>query len=204
MNNSRNAVLASLQSEDELAVTYRNAEGDVIPAPKPVWQPTKFKVEPGKDDFVLLNLRARRRLANRAASRAQRKGKRNYVRQAVQKAEAATDLAQLFNIADRLVPASPRMRHRAVGALADKVAAIVNADQARYDREITARQKDRTLPAPQPPMRHEDVEKGLRGIAKTATTYAPKAKRETPREEALSAFAHRELVGTVGRTGRAG
>jgi hypothetical protein len=175
MNNSRNAVLASLQSDAELAVTYRNAEGDVIPAPKPVWQPTKFKVEPGKDDFVLLNLRARRRLANRAATRAQRKGKRNYVRQAVQKAEAATDLAQFFNLADGLVPASPWARYRGRMAIAGKVSAIVKEDQARYDREIAARQKDRDLPAPTPPMRHEDVEKGLRGIAKTATTYAPKS-----------------------------
>jgi hypothetical protein len=121
-----------------------------------------------------LNLRQRRRAYERGQRTAQRKAGRNYVRKEIDRQNTATDLAQFFNIIDGHVPSRPIVRARMRLTVARKVAAVVEADQARYDKEITARQADRSLPAPKPPIRREDVEMQLRGVAKTATTYAPK------------------------------
>jgi hypothetical protein len=122
-----------------------------------------------------LNLRQRRRAYLRGQASQQRKARAAYVRKDIDRQNTATDLAQFFNLTDGLVPSSPHARRRAYLTLLDKVSAIVAADQVRYDKEWDARRADMTLPAPQPVVKHDDVWQRLRGIAKTATTYAPKA-----------------------------
>lgn len=160
--------------------TYWNLAGEVIPAPRPVFHPTKEKPKPGRDDFVVVDLRKLRRDRDAADRRALKKGRRNFKRRELAKEREAGDLAQFFNLAKGLVPASSwRMKFRANQAINRRIRRIVDADRARYDSELEARRKDRDLPAPQPPVRHEVVRAQLESIALSAPTRVPKVKRQT-------------------------
>lgn len=156
------------------SITYRNLEGDVLSIPKPVFQPTKAKPEPGKDDFVYTNARATRRARARARSREQRKMQAAYTKRERAKEWEANQLAQLFNLWDSLVPTDWRMRRRAHEAILARAKAVREQDQARFDKEWDARRKNRDLPPPTPVMSHEQIEQRMREIAKTAPTVGPK------------------------------
>lgn len=121
--------------------------------------------------------RAQRRALERAEASERRRMQRNYTRRQLRIEREASDLANLFDIVDRKVPASPRMRFRAKARLDARVLAVVEADRARYDREIEARQADRSLPAPQPVIGHDEVYTQLRASLKTVqfTQKTPKA-----------------------------
>lgn len=209
---------------NEATITYRQGaivdgevhEGPVIDPPVPLFRPTKAQPQPGPVDFVELMARKQRR--QRAAARHRQVGRHRaaYVRREWAKEREANQLAQLFNLRDRLVPASPVMRERANRAIQSRIVYLRNKDQARYDREWKARQKNRNLPAPKPVISHDEVMSQLRMVAKTAPTVVPKAPRydnggwlpsglTTVRNDT----GRSELVGpldsfTVGRTGRAG
>jgi hypothetical protein len=195
--------------QTEPRITYREGiirdgevvEGKEIPAPRPLWQPRKGHEKPGEDDFVVADSRARRRAAQRGQRGERRKMQRRFVRRERRKEWEQNQLAQLFNLVDNLVPCDRQMRLRADTAIYARVAAIRKQEQARYDREIKARQKNRNLPAPKPVISHDEILQRLRGLAKTAPTVVPKQRRKE-----LVADGRRSLPGplTTGRTGRAG
>lgn len=135
-----------------------------------------FLKDGGEDKDVFLPLRARAQRRNQVANskRQYKRGRRAFVRREWSKEREANQLAQLFNIVDRLVPASPRMRLRAQEAISARIVFLRDLQQAAYDKQIKARQANRDLPAPSPVQRHEDIERELRGLAKTASTRMPK------------------------------
>jgi hypothetical protein len=163
-----------MTDEYQPSITYRNLEDEVIPAPVPVFRPTKNKPEPDKDDFIYADTRRVKRAKKRARARQAKVMQRAYVRREWAKETEANQLAQLFNLADGLVPASGIMHGRARSAILDRIKHVRDEDQRRYDKEWAARKKDRDLPAPQPVIAHEIVEQRLRGIAKTARTVVPR------------------------------
>lgn len=133
-----------------------------------------------KEAFFPASTRAAKRADQRARRTQQRKHQRGYFRRELARENAARDLLNLINIADRKVLASPRMRGRAVAALAARVAYLHGEQQKAYDKALAARQADRSLPAPTPPLRHDAIEAQLRELAKTATLPTPKVRRERP------------------------
>ena len=167
-----------MTDEYQPSIIYRNLEGDVLSAPKPLFRPTKAKPQPGEDDFVLANTRATKRARKRTRARQAAKMQRAYVRREWAKEWEVNQLAQLFNLWDKRVPSHDWwMRQRAQNALLARVEAVRDEDQKRYDKEWEERRKNRDLPAPQPVISHDDVWKRLRGLAKTAPKVTPKVRR---------------------------
>lgn len=191
----------------EVSRSYWNEAGEKIDPPRPIWRPRKGHEKPGEDDFVLFDHRQASRAQQRAHRGERRKMQRRFVRREWAKEREQNQLAQLFNIVDGLVPASRQMRLRADTAIYARVASIRKQDQARYDKEIAARQKNRDLPAPKPVVLHNEILQQLRGLAKTAPTVVPKGSltRDAglPVDAALSAMRDPRAI-TTGRTGRAG
>ncbi len=156
-----------------------------------------------KDVFFPANTRQGRRAAERSQRTTQRKHQLGYFRRELAKENAARDLLNLFLLADGVEPASPVMRNRANVALAARVAYLHDEQQKAYDKAIAARQKDRSLPAPTPPTRHEEIRAQLWELAKTATLPSPKAPRFVI-EDVLAASPRDLRAVTTSRTGRAG
>jgi hypothetical protein len=163
-----------MTDEYQPSITYRNLEDEVIPAPVPVFRPTKNKPEPGKDDFIYADTRRVKRAKKRARARQAKSMQRAYVRREWAKEREANQLAQLFNLYQGLVPTSWKMASRAHQALLARVKHVRDEDQKRYDKEWDARQKNRDLPAPEPVISHDAVMQRLQGIAKTARTVVPR------------------------------
>ncbi len=156
-----------------------------------------------KDAFFPTSTRAAKRADERSRRTRQRKHQRGYFRRELAKENAARDLLNLFLLADGVEPASPVMRNRANVALAARVAYLHDEQQKAYDKAIAARQADRSLPAPTPPTRHEEIRAQLWELAKTATLPSPKAPRFVI-EDVLAASPRDLRAVTTSRTGRAG
>lgn len=125
-------------------------------------------------DLLLPNpTRQQRRAHQRGQKSDQLRGVARYKSRAMRQERDANHLAQLFNIAEGLVPASAPVRFRAQEAINARVLAVVQADRIRYDKEIEARQRDRRLPAPRPVIEHEAVRVELRLLAMKARTTTP-------------------------------
>jgi hypothetical protein len=139
-----------------------------------VFRQTKHKPEPGKDDFIYADTRRVKRAKKRARARQAKSMQRAYVRREWAKEREANQLAQLFNLWDKRVPAGHIMRNRAHQAILARIEHVRAEDQKRYDEEWESRRKDRDLPAPRPVISHDDVWRQLRGVAKTAPTVVPK------------------------------
>lgn len=183
--------------------TGRNAEKSV----QDRWKRFFAGNKEDKDAFFPANTRAAKRAQKQADRTRRRKHQRGYFRRELAKENAARDLLNLINIVDGKVPASPMMRHRATGALASRVAYLHNEQQKVYDKALEARQKDRDLPAPTPPTRHDEIERQLRELAKTAVLPTPRGARPSKAEEIRDltrTLDSRSQAVTVGRTGRAG
>lgn len=135
--------------------------------------------------------RQQRRAHERASETERRKGVKRYKDRAIRTESDAAHLAQLFNVADGLVPARPLVRQRARDAIAHRVAAVVQADRMRYQREETARRANRDLPAPKPVVSHDKVRAELQLIAKIArtTTHTASARRKARRAAKRAAVA---------------
>lgn len=150
----------------EVPRSYWNQDGEPIPAPRPVWTPRKGEDKPGEDDFVLTPGRRDRRAMNRKRASERRKMQARYVRREWVKETEKNQLGQLFALIDGTVPASSWVvRSRARTAINTRVVAVREQDQARYDKEIAARQKNRNLSAPKPVMSHEEILQRLRAVA---------------------------------------
>lgn len=120
--------------------------------------------------------RAQRRAQERAQRGDTRRMQRNYTRRMLAFEREASDLANLYDIVDRKVPARTIVRHRAQQRIQARVMAIVEADRKRYEREWEARQADRRLPAPKPVISHDTANNQLRASLKTVrfTQKTPK------------------------------
>jgi len=93
--------------------------------------------------FVPVNARKQRRLADAAFKRIQTKGKRRYMQRALLEQRVTADLAHQFNLIDGLgvfatAPADPRMVERVRDNLQDKAELLVKEDVARYEKEWSA------------------------------------------------------------------
>lgn len=130
-----------------------------------------------KDAFFPQSTRSARRAQDRAARTTQRKHQRGYFRRERAKEEAARDLLNLFLLADGATKADPFMRARAANRIADRVKYLRDQQQKTYDKALAARANDRSLPAPTPPQRHEEIRAQLWLLAQTAVL--PAAKGET-------------------------
>lgn len=132
-----------------------------------------------KDAYFPENTRQARRAQARSRATTQRKHQRGYFRRELAKENAARDLLNLFLLADGATKADPFMRNRAQGRLADRVAYLRNEQQKVYDKALAARANDRSLPAPTPPQRHEEIRAQLWELAQTATLPVPKGQKVT-------------------------
>ncbi len=148
-----------------------------------------FQKNEDKDAFLPISARQQRRAAQAAARRQAKRGTRAFKRRELLKESAASDLANLFNQIDGHVKVDPIARLRARNAIAARVKFLRDQQQAQYDRQIAARQKDRDLPAPGKVASHEEIEAQLRAVAKTARlplsrSVAMKARRAAKRAAA--------------------
>lgn len=150
--------------------TGRNAQRSVSDR----WK--RFLAGDKKDEeaYFPVESRSQRRSLARSHSRQQRKDQARYFRRELAKENAARDLLNLFLLADGATKADPIMRNRAQDRIAARVKYLRDEQQAAYDKQIAARQKDRSLPAPSPIASHEEIRAQLWQIAQTAVLPTPK------------------------------